>query len=91
MKWMLTNSIFVILVDATYSLMTNQSSPVQESRIRQIVPCALALAIFIIPTIITLVVFPIAGPIMAFWAGMIAFLIILGIYILIWWFGRPPK
>ncbi|MHA2314297.1 MAG: hypothetical protein ACXACF_03310 [Candidatus Hermodarchaeia archaeon] len=55
------------------------------------VPCILALAIFIIPTIITLIVFPIAGPIMAFWAGMIGFLIVLGICILIWWFGRPPK
>lgn len=55
------------------------------------VPCVLALAIFIIPTLITLIVFPLAGPIMAFWAGMAAFLVILGICILIWWFGRPPK
>ena len=88
---MLTNSIFVILVGAIYWIMTNQSSTVQESRLRQIVPCALALAIFIIPTIVTLVVFTVAGPIMAFWAGMAAFLVILGICILIWWFGRPPK
>ncbi len=71
--------------------MTNQNSSIQESRMRQIVPCVLALAIFIIPTLITLIVFPLAGPIMAFWAGMAAFLIILGICILIWWFGRPPK
>ena len=71
--------------------MTNQTSSTQESRLRQIVPCALALAIFIIPTIITIVVLPLAGPIMAFWAGMAAFLVILGICILIWWFGRPPK
>ena len=88
---MLTSSIFVIVVDVTYCFMTNQNSSVQESRLRQMVPCVLALAIFIIPTIITIAMFPIAGPIIAFWAGMVAFFIILGICILIWWFGRPPK
>ncbi|MFX1576080.1 MAG: hypothetical protein ACFFCF_02800 [Promethearchaeota archaeon] len=55
------------------------------------VPCILALLIFIVPLIVYVVVFPTVGPIIALFAGVGAYLIILGICIIIWWRGRVTE
>lgn len=71
--------------------MTKQDSTQKDSCIRQLVPCLLALAIFVIPTLITIIVLPIAGPVIAAIAGGIVFIIILAICIIIWWVERPQN
>jgi hypothetical protein len=71
--------------------MSPKKSSLWESRIREMVPCIFALLIFIIPLIVYVIVFPIAGLIIALLAGIGAYLIILGICVIIWWRGRVTK
>jgi hypothetical protein len=71
--------------------MSKQKSPQKESRIREAVPCLFAFLIFVVPLVVYMVIFPIAGPIISLFAGVGAYLVILAICIIIWWRGRVTK
>ncbi len=71
--------------------MSKQPTIQEESRLRQMVPCILALAIFIIPLLITVIVLPIAGPITAVFLGVVGYIMVLVICVLLWWFERSKR